>query len=308
MTNTAKKEIGITLFAVLVTAVVFTVLAIALPLLHRWPLAVSLAMLVIIWLALMLVVLTLGRRVLTTAVLCLVPGILLVLLSRLNPVVIGGAVLLSIFTLLASRTLIREEQNRLYYRTTHLFGGAARLLTLGTLIAVTSLAWPVLEDSVKNARFEISERQVAPLLKPIEPIIGDFFPGYSSGASIDELIDASVAEEKKNLPPGASIDPAQEARIRQDIKDRLGENITGREGLAAVVAGKINRQINTMATQNPVQASLILAILAFLTLRALLPFIVWPTLILVAALVQLVIHSQLGRIETQEVVMERLRL
>lgn len=309
MTTVAKKELGLLALLTGVSALVVLVYVIFLPVaVEAWVVALFLALLVLVWQALWLMALSLGRRKAITAGLCVVPALIVVVISRFSPVAAGGALLLVVFSLLAARTLVRDEANRLYYRTTDFFTNAARLLALGVLITLTSLAWPILTDSIKNTRFTISERQVAPFLKPIEPVIQDFFPGYTATASIDDLINASLAEEKKNLPPGAVIDPVQEERMRQDVKRRLGGNITGNEGLAAVVAGKINRQINAMTSQNPLQASILLAVLAFLTLRALLPFVVWPTLVLVALLMKLAVALKLAQVRTENVTLERLRL
>lgn len=309
MTTTGQKELGLVAVALLYSAAALVTYIILLPAATQsWVFIIVLAVVLLAWLALMVLALALCRRALSVTALTLVPGAIGIIISNFSPVVAGGALLLAIFTLMSARTIVREEQNRLYYRTNHFFAGATRLLTLGLLIMLTSLAWPQLSDSVRNTRFVISERQVAPFMRPIEPLIRDFFPGYSATASIDELIDASLAEEKKKLPPGTVIDPLQEQQIRSDLKTRLGQGLTGNEGLAAVVAGRINRQINDMATQNPVQASLILAVLAFLTLRALLPFIVWPALAAVALLVKLAVRGRLVRVATEQVMMERLRL
>lgn len=309
MTNAAQKQIGIVVFTLLASAAALTTYVALLPAATTaWPLAAMLLVCFVVWLAVMLLTLAICRRAVSVILLTLVPGLVAIVISGFSPVVAGGALLLAIFTLLCQRTIVRDEQNRVYYRTAHFFSGAARLLALGLFIMLTSLAWPVVSDSVKTTRFEISDRQVAPFMRPIEPIIRDFFPGYSSDASIDELIDASLAEEKKKLPPGAVIDPVQEAQIRADLKTRLGENVTGNEGLASVVAGRINRQINDLAAQNPIQASVLLAVLAFLTLRALLPFVVWPTLGVLALLVKLAVQGHLVTISTQTVEMERLSL
>lgn len=309
MTNAAQKEIGLVVFTLLASAAALTMYVVLLPgAIDAWLYTIILVVTFLLWLALMLVTLAICRRALSVMALTLGPGAGAIAMSGFSAVAIGGALFLAIFTVLAQRTLLREEQNRLYFRTTHFFASATRLLALGLMIMLTSLAWPVLTDSVKSTRFVISDQQVAPFLRPLEPMIRDFFPGYSSGASIDELIDATLAEEKKKLPPGVAIDPRQEQQIRADMSARLGVSLKGNESLATLVADRINGYVNTLATQNPVQASVILAVLVFLTLRALLPLAVWPTLGLVALLVKIAVSSHLASITTQEVMMERLRL
>lgn len=308
--SATTKEGVLTSVVVLLDAVVFMVYAWLLPraATGSWQFSGLLILLALWWLAGTLLALALCRRVVSTLSLCLLPALAVVVVSGFSTVVMGGALLLAIFTLLASRTLIRDEQNRLTLRTTQIFTGATRLLALGLLITLTSLAWPVLTDSVKTTRLAITERQIAPLLRPLEPVIRDFLPGYSSQASLDDLLDVRLAEEKKKLPPGAVIDPAQEQRIREDLKQRLGENVSGHEGLAAIVAGTLNRSLNRLATQSPVQASLLLAVLAFLTLRALLPFVVWPTLGLTGILVKLAVASKLAVLTSEPATRERLTL
>lgn len=309
MTNAAQKEIGLVIFALLFGAVGLAAYTMLLPAaIETWSYTVILVAIALLWLAVMLVTLSMCRRALSVIALTLLPATMAIVMSGFSAVVIGGALLLAVFTLLAQRTLLREEQNRLQYKTTQFFSSATRLLALGLMIMLTCLAWPVLTDSVKNTRFVISDQQVGPLLRPLEPIIRDFFPGYSSGASIDELIDATLAEERKKLPPGTVIDPLQEQQVRADMRARLGANLKGNESLATIVADRVNGSVNTLAAQNPVQASLILAVLALLTLRALLPLVVWPTLGLVALLVKIAVSSHLASITTQEVLMERLRL
>lgn len=309
MTNQTTKEIGIALVTAGISLGAVLGYRLLLPYaVVAWPYTVVLLLIVLFWQAVLMVSLALARRPGVLAWLCLAPPLIVILVGRMTGVAIGGAALLALFSLLAARTLVRDEANRVMYRTADLFLHATRLLTMGTLIALTSLAWPVLTDSIKSTRFVISEQQVAPFLKPIEPIIQDFFPGYTAGASIDDLLDASLAEEKAKLPPGVIIDPVQEQQMREDIKRRFGKEITGQEGLAAVAAGKINEQINSLATQNPVQASLLLIVLVFLTLRALLPFIVWPTLFFTAGIVKLAVLTKLAELKSETVTQERLRL
>ncbi|MEX1997619.1 MAG: hypothetical protein WEA04_03010 [Candidatus Andersenbacteria bacterium] len=304
-----QKELALVIFVCSYSLLPFAAMMLLLPLSlqHGWY-ALVIILLALVWIMLMALCLSILRRPASLAALYLVPALMVVAFSILSPVGIGAAVLLVVFMAMAQRTIVREVHNRVYYRITQIFPGGVQLLTLGLMIALLGVAWPLITNSVAQARFQITERQIEPLLKPFDPIINDFFPGYTPQTSFDELLEASIAEERKKLPPGYIIDEQQLQRSRQEIAQRLGQNLSGQESFSTIVAGLINRQINELTSQNPLIASILLMIIIFLTFRVLVPFIVWPTLGLIALSVQLGQEAQLFTITRTQAMVERLQL
>lgn len=272
---------------------------------------VTTAVLVVIsvgWVASMAIALATVRYKTSVAVLVVAPTVIIIALSKLSVIAIGGAALLGIFTLMAQRTFTREMHNRIRYRTTEIFGVGLRLLTLGFMIGLLGLSWSSFTGEGSVYRFQVAEQQLAPLMKPLEPIVRNFLPTFRSDLTVDQFIQQEIEKQTNQLPPGVTLPPGQLAQSRAELSQRFGEQLSGQETLTTLVTHRINNSIGALAEENVLLVTLVLIIIAFLTLRALLPLLVWPLLGIVALLVLALRAIGLLHIQDTQVTVERLSL
>lgn len=303
-----RKEIGVAVFLVLFTVLEFftlgTLLAEAST--GQWYLFLLVG-LSLIWLAFMSAGLALTAQPALT-VLMVIPALTLAAVGRGSPVAIGGAFLLALFTLIAQRSFAREVQNRVLYRTSQVFNLGVRQLLLGLMVAVTSLALPLITTSLQGSRLQVTERHVEPLLGVVEPLIAGWLPGYTTTATVDQMIQVSLNETLTQLPAGLTIDEGETARQRAAIGRSLSVELTGRETMPRIVAAMINGYVGQIAAQNPLTVSLILVVVVFLTLRTLVPFLVWPVIGVIAGIVWMARQIGLIYITRSQAMVERLQL
>lgn len=305
----SKKEIGVIAAMCLVTLLEFFSFATFLPQAAAKPaFAVVLVLLSIVWVSCAAVAFALVGSRSGLAVLLIFPAAVTVIISRLLPVAIGGAILLSIFCLMAQRTLVREVRNRVYYQTSHVFGSGIRLLTLGLMVGLTGLVLPILNATPGSYQLRVTERQIEPLLKPFEAYIGQLLPGFRPDASIDELIDEQIRQQEAQLPEGVELSEQQREVARQQLGRQLQQKLTGQESVATIVANSLNQSVSKITSQNPLLASLILVALVFLTLRALVPFLIWPILGVTAGLIYILRQAGLIYVARTQAMIERLQL
>ncbi|MEX2054786.1 MAG: hypothetical protein WD972_01265 [Candidatus Andersenbacteria bacterium] len=304
-----KKELGVVAFVCAFTIVEFFAFATLLPLAFQSTgYAVLLAILSLFWIACMGIGLALATKVLSIIALIVVPAVVAILLSRFDTVAIGGGVLLGIFLLLAQRTFVREVQNRIYYRTTHVFTAGLKMVILGVIVVLTALVLPTLTSPDATQQFDVQERHIEPLLRPLEPVLQRYIPGYTKEATIDEIVKKQVDAQQEQLPPGVEIPPDQVRQSRQELAKRLNVSLNGRETVTTVVTRMLNRQVRQLSTTSPLLIPIILVAVVFLTLRALVPFIVWPVLGLVGLILYFARGIGLVYVSRTEATIERLQL
>lgn len=273
-----------------------------------WVTAVVLALITVLWVALLAIGLTVVRSKISTAVLVLLPPLMVAAVSRLSVIAMGGAVLLAIFTLLARHTFTRELESRLEYGVVTIFGRGVRLLALGCMIGLLGLTWTTLTGEEGVYEFQVSEERLEPLLRPAEPLIRRFVPQYQPDLTIDEFIQRELDAQAAELSPGVGIPPEQVARSRAQLAEQLGEELTGDETITTIVTRKLNRSITVLTQENVFLVTAVLIAIAYLTLRALLPFVVWPLLGVIALLVIALRSAGLLVMREAQVTTQRLTL
>lgn len=304
-----QKEIGLVGGVLIVSALEFILFAFLFSqATNDWLTAAVLVVISVIWIALMAIALAIVHYKINIATLVIVPTLIVIALSKLSVIAIGGGVLLSIFLLMAQRTFAREVKNRIQYRTVEIFSVGTRLLLLGCMIGLLGLSWTTLTGENGVYRVQVSEQQLAPLMKPLEPLLRKFIPNFRADITIDEFIQEELNKQAAQLPPGASIPPEQLALSRAQLSEQFGEQLSGQETVTAIVTRKLNNYIGALTQENVLLVTLVLIIIAFLTLRALVPLLVWPLLGIIALLVLALRAVGVLNLQEVQVTTERLTL
>jgi hypothetical protein len=258
----------------------------------------------LLWLLAMALALALVRHKAAVAALVTGPPLIALAMGRFTAGALGGALLLLISLWLAQRSYWYEQQSRIAYRTSHLFGVGTKTLTIGLILALAGLALPAIEGKIEREGLAIDERYVEFVVRPLTPLIEGLLPNYNSTASIDELIDSQIAAQ------GSSeiLNEAQRAQIRQQIAAQFGQSIEGKETLGHLVTLRLNASLEKITRANAFTVSLVVIVLAFLTLRAAVPLIVWPLLGGIAFLVWGLRSVGLMRLQETNTTVQRLEM
>lgn len=303
-----KKELGLIVFTLGVGILEFLIFSLLIEATANWLVTAILVVISIVWLAVVTFTLSLTQRKWSLWLLNVGSAVTVLVAGRFSSAAIGGAVLLLLFMFLAYRSFGREVANRITYKASDVFPPGLKTLMMGLLFALLALSLPHLQGSIEQNRIQVTEKNIDPLLKPFERVIASFLPGYFTGATVDEILKASIAQQSSQLPAGFSVDPNQLAISRAQISKQVGYQLTGQETISGIVAGFINHQVTNATRSSPLIVILILLAIVFLTLRATIPFLVWPVLALVMFLVWIGRKAELVYLARTPTVIERIQL
>lgn len=171
MTPQRSKEIGIIVFALLYSGVVFglTSLFVVQDRFMMTPVLVFLGILALIWVALTAISLAVLQQPGSSAI--LMAGIAVILagagLFHLQALIAAGVSLP--FLALARRSFYREINNRVLFRVSEAFGPGLRFLLFAVGIAALGLAWPSFEGKLNGTQVILSPEHVSVLVNKIVP-------------------------------------------------------------------------------------------------------------------------------------------
>lgn len=311
MTLQRKKEIGIVVFVALYTFLFFLLIAVLLAGQRVQASALSVVAIVggLLWTALMATALAfLGTRPAARYILALLPALTLVVLGQITAAAFAGAFLLFVI-LLAAEWMIRVEvSGRVTFQVLRIFRSGASLLLMGFLISLIALSFPAVREDIKQGDVGIPQAYVDTVVKPATPLIAQYVEGFTPESTVNDLINVQIAKQTAQLPPGYTISPDERQRVLTSLSDQFGIPIQGNETVPIIATEVINQYLQNIANGSGPFVIVILIVIAALALRALVGLLVWPALVLIAALVHF--SDRIGlivRVKTQAVV-ERIHL
>lgn len=309
MTLQRQKELLIAVFVSLYSLLFFLGFQLVVNQSNIWgtPAAIIIGVGALIWCALMTcatayVVNRSGSNVIVAAI----APILIYLISRLRLDALIGSVVVFAILIGVQRRLSWELSSRVNVHVIPVFSGATRLTIYALLVSLITLTVPALAESFDNNRIAIPPQYIATVISPMESVIKGMLPGYSSGSTIDEMIDEQLRAQAPNATPAELA--AGRALIRPEFSRRFGVNVTGRETLPDILAGTINKYLRQLAQDNRLIAIGFLIALTFLTVRVFVPLLVWPALFLINIFLRLSEQIGLITILKTQVTVERISL
>lgn len=315
MTLQRQKEILIAVFVALYSVLFFLGFQLIITRATIWSLwaAVTLIIGSLIWCALItcataFVVNRSGSNIFT----CAIPSILLLGLGFFRLDVAVGAIVVFLMLLMVQRRLSWELSSRVNVHVIPVFSAATRQVIFALLISLITLSLPTLAKSFDNNQIAVPPSLIASLTAPFESLIQGLLPGYTNGSTIDQIIDRQLQNQLSSLP-GEALIPAQviasqRTAIRQEFSRQFSMTLTGRETLPDILAGTMNKYLRQMAQENRLIAIIFVIALTFVTVRVIVPVVVWPTLFLIRIFLRLSEQIGLITILRTQVTVERISL
>lgn len=246
-----------------------------------------------------------SRAAITVVILAFVA--LILLLSRLGIGAIAGSALLAFCFLNARASLRQEIGNRIYYRTAPIFRSGSKMILIGFIVAGIGVIYPFLLEKVKDKQVTIRPIVIEPFFKPVEPFIAQIIPGYSSGQTINNLLESQLASSADNRIPDELRDQQRDV-ARQRLEQQLNQKLSGHETLPEVAARTASRQVTIFIQRYPLLSTLVLLVFLFFTFNILVPLLIWPVILVISAFVWLFIKVGLFHRVLTLVEVERLQL
>lgn len=310
MTLQRKKEIGISIFLVLYSIIFFFGFTVMVEreVAFNSPGSIVVAIAGLFWVAFMSSGLAfITTRAGTNYLLALLPA-LVVLLAGFSVASIVGAIMVVLMLFAAQKRLQMEIQTRVKANVTPIFYGATKLIAWAGLLALISLAFPQVSKDFSDDQIAIPEKYIASAVKPIEPLVANFLPGYQPGSTVDGLVDAQLASQQAELPPGAVFPPDAHSTLLREFSKSIGQDLTGRETMATIVTNVINNFLRNLTQQSNIVFSLLLIGISLLAVRAIIPFLVWPAMLLIMGIIKLSTQTGLIGIVKTQITVDRMTL
>lgn len=310
MTLQRQKEILISIFVVLYSALFFLGFRLLLGGLNGWSVSATIIMALGAWLWCALMVSATAfvtNRTGMNIIVAVVPPLLLILFSLFSLASLIGALIVFFILLGMQKKMNGELNSRVSLKVIPVFYYPTRLAIFALLVAIITLSFPVLIQSFTNDRVAIPSQTVAFILRPFEPVIANMVPGYKTEATISQIIDAQIANQGLGSVPPELIAPQKASAIQQFGK-QFGVALTGRETLSDIVAAWVNRYIQQIVSQNKFIAAGAVMAIAFLAVRAIVPIIAWPALLLIRLFLYIAQRIGLITLLKTQVTVERISL
>lgn len=196
------------------------------------------------------------------------PPLIIAGFGQLQPAAIAGAGLLTIVGLVAS-VLVRDHlDDYVRLQPMRAFWTGSQLVIIGTILSLAGLYFPRLVDQVQTGSWRVSERSVEPLVRPLIPVV------------------------EKLLADRTAV-PNQPVLLTTP---------------AAVITKLFNQQLDHFTRQSPMLISGLILIPVFFTVWLLSPALLWPTVLIITALLWGLRRLRLIRIEVHPQPVEHLTL
>ena len=118
----------------------------------------------------------------------------------------------------------------------------------------------------------------------MQPFLGDLVPSLDSDTNVDTIIDNQIRQQ--GVDP-ATLPPEERERIHQQFSEQFGLAVTGNESFSDVVAGRLNETLQRITQANALMVALVAVVLAFLTIRAIIPIMARLVVVAIAAAIWL---------------------
>lgn len=201
MTPQRTKEIGIIIFVLLYSALVFglTSLFVYQNRFTMTSVVIFLGVLAIVWVALTALALATLQQPGSSATLMF--GIIILLAGvRLFhlPAVIAAAVALPLLVL-ARRSFYREINNRVLFRVSEAFSPGLRFLLFAVGVAALGLAWPAFEGKLNGTQLILSPQSVSIIVEKIVPALPRELRGFVDVGQLTSLVTATINQTLQSL-------------------------------------------------------------------------------------------------------------
>lgn len=302
MKPSTQKEILLVVIVCLLNVITFfqTALIIAQLPVYSW-LLITTIIIVICWiLAMDIALFFIERQISIIALLVVMTAAIIVSGGAFNLGSIGGAALTLLGAMAARHALQRDKENRIVHRVREVFSSGSRMLVIAFLLGAAGLSLPYLQDSIKENEIKLSSQQKSIVLKSLTPLLQDISPNnIDPSSTMDDLINQQI--EDQGLDP-TQITNNQRAQLLQSLSTQMGAELTGQETFTELVTQRINNAIQNITQANPLIVALTLIILAFLTVRSVVPVAVWILLPLLSLVIWL--SQRTGLLARQKVTVE----
>ncbi len=308
MARISTKEISLAAAVLALSALLFWRLnTIAVTNLYVFVLT-ALAILSILWTSLLVISLGLIRSKVVSSLLIITIPLTLVVIGGWHIGVVGAAVILILILLTARARSKQEITNRIKYKTIQVFNLSTRLIFIGLIVCIAGLYMPAINSAFSSEEIVIPTQPIQIALKPFEQLLQNSIPNYSSKATIDQLMQGQLEQQLEGLPPGTVITPEQKEAALRDISKQIGQELSGKESITEVITNTINIQINKLAKQSPLVATLSAILIIILVARFISSLFVWPLLGIISLIIFIARKAGFIQIISSEEPTERLWL
>lgn len=311
MTLQQKKELTIVGVSTLYSIFFFLLVALVLQGYQSWSLVFTIGFVLaaLLWVAIVAAATAfLPRHSANRYVLIVLSSLALLIVGTFSLAAFTGAFLLAIFLLVAQRTTYREVESRVAFSVYQIFGYSLKVVIVGLVVSLITLALPTVQDNVVRGTLTVPDEYIGAVLRPFTPLIEQYIPGYTPSSTVDDIVRAQIQQQQANLPPGFVIPSGQEILVRQELSRQLGIPLRGSETVPEVTAEYVNGYVRELTTQNAVIVVIVLLVVVLLALRAMVPLLTWPTVLILMAIVYLSQRVGLVSIMKTQVTVERLHL
>lgn len=231
-------------------------------------------------------------------------GISVLAVSRLSIAGIVGGIIFGTLLLAASGRVTRELAARVKFQPRFILFRAMEMEFVALAFVAFFLSLPNLQQAIADGNVRIPAEVIQSTLTPLTPAITGLLPGYEPNATVDSLITQQLQNQQlAGIPIEGQIPLA-----RQQISSKVGIQLTGDETVAQAVAARINRSIQDIAQGGGPTLIILTAVLALLTVRAVVPVITWIALGLAYGIIYLARKTALIKIRQEQAEVEKLHL
>ncbi len=194
MTPQRAKEIGMIVVVVLYSAALFglTSLFVYQNRLTMLPVLIFLGVLALGWVAIMAIALAVTLQPGSLASLVIGSSLTVAVAGLVHWPALVAALAVAIFLMLARRSIYREINNRVLYRTSEAFGPGLRSILLALALAALGLAWPLAADRVTPAAFLLSPATVGKITEKVLPALPVPFIGAVDVSQVTAIVTSTV--------------------------------------------------------------------------------------------------------------------
>lgn len=293
MEAVTKKEIGIDVFLLAFSALLFWLL-LSTDIIVNNPIVLMLLILAVpLWLSCLAIALTLVSNYSAALLIILIP-IILVGLGMLRIEIVAAAVLITALLVSARFIFVRELKSRIEIKTHYVFYSGTKLLVLAFIIVITGISMPYITQSIMADEAVIPESTVKLLLKPYEPFIAKSMPGGSLDVSIDQVVEQQMQQQYPGNPEEAARQKDIVGKqLTEQLSNQFEQDISPSQDISSIVTSVLNKQIYSLTSKYPIMTPIAIFVLVVLVSRLVVPIISIFLLFVIASLVSLARKAKL---------------
>lgn len=307
MTTIVKKELGLTIFLVLLSISQFVLFTFFPPTLQQPLLLVLFLGIFLLWLCVLAINLALLSRLYSWLSLLVIVGVF-TLFARAQITALVGAFIFLLLALYARQVLLRELGSRIEFHTRSVFYHGLKYLLMGAIILLLGIAMPTLTQNIMSDDEVVPESLVRLLLKPYEPYLQNLFPGSTSTSQLEDIVASQIANE----PAAGNLPREQQQFYSQQIASQLlaslPANIASTNDIATVITEVINNRIRLYSNANPLITPVIIFALVIIISRFVVAWLAIPPLLMTTLLIYIGRKAKLFKLLTLSKPVDKLEL